>query len=107
MHYFLDDSSLSTIKSTLLSRGSHFSWFDLGLAMGLYYHTLKVIQTECFNDDDRLRDALAAWLRRKDMVPQQGLPSWRSLTRALSHPLVNQRRLADEIATHHKVCHVK
>ena len=35
--------------------------------------------------------------------PQQGLPSWRSLTRALAHPLVDQRGLAEEIARKHKM----
>ena len=46
-------------------------------------------------------DTLAAWLSQKDRVPQEGVPSWHSLTRALAHPLVSQQGLAQEIARKH------
>ena len=89
------------MKSALLAGGRHLAWFELGLALGLYYGTLKVIKSEYSKDDDYLRDTLAAWLEQKDRVPQQGIPSWRSLTRALAHPLVSQQGLAQKIARKH------
>ena len=86
------------MKSALLAGGRYLAWFELGLALGLYYGTLKVIQSEHFNDDQYLTGTLAAWLKQKDRVPKQGVPSWQSLTRALAHPLVSQQGLAREIA---------
>ena len=100
-HHSIDVSSLIDVKSALLAGGRHFAWFELGLALGLYYGTLKVIQSEYSKDDEYLRDTLAAWLEQKDRVPQQGVPSWHSLTRALAHPLVSQQGLAHEIARKH------
>ena len=89
------------VKSALLARGRYLAWFELGLALGLYYGTLKFIQSESLNDDKCLTDTLAAWLKQKDRVPEQGVPSWKSLVRALAHPLVSQQGLAQEIATKH------
>ena len=96
-----EDSSLIDVKSVLLAGGRHLTWFELGLALGLYYGTLKVIQSEYFNDDQYLTGTLAAWLKQKDRVPKQGVPSWNSLVRALAHPLVSQQGLAWEIAMKH------
>ena len=89
------------MKSALLAGGRHLTWFELGLALGLYYGTLKFIQSEHSNDDKCLTETLAAWLKQKDRVPEQGVPSWNSLTRALAHPLVIQQGLAWEIAMKH------
>ena len=97
----IDVSSLIDVKSALLAGGRHLAWFELGLALGLYYGTLKLIQSEFSKNDEYLRDTLAAWLEQKDIVPQQGIPSWHSLTRALAHPLVSQQGLAQEIARKH------
>ena len=89
------------MKSALLAGGRHLAWFELGLALGLYYGTLKIIQSEYSNDDEFLTGTLAAWLKQKDRVPKQGVPSWNSLARALAHPLVSQQGLAQEIARKH------
>ena len=89
------------MKSALLTGGRHLAWFELGLALGLYYGTLKVIQSEYSNDDQYLTGTLAAWLKQKDRVPEQGVPSCNSLARALAHPLVSQQGLAQEIARKH------
>ena len=89
------------MKPALLAGGRDLAWFELGLALGLYYGTLKVIQSEYSKDDEYLTGTLAAWLEQKDRVPQQGVPSWHSLTRALAHPLVSQQGLAQEIARKH------
>ena len=96
-----DESSLIEVKATLLAGGRHLAWFELGLALGLYYGTLKIVQSEHINNDQCLTGTLEAWLKQKDRVPQQGVPSWHSLTRALAHPLVSQQGLAQEIARKH------
>ena len=101
IHQSTDESSLIDMKSALQAGGRHLAWFRLGLALGLYYGTLKVIQSEYSNDDQYLTGTLAAWLKQKDRVPKQGIPSWNSLTRALAHPLVSQQGLAREIAAKH------
>ena len=91
------------MKSVLFTGERHVSWFDLGLVLGLYYGTLKYIQCDArSNVEQCLKEMLAAWLKQQDGVRQQGLPSWRSLTRALAHPLVNQQGLAEEIAREHQ-----
>ena len=82
-----------------MAGGTHLPWFSLGLILGLYYGTLKTIQTKNRdNPSTCLTDTLAAWLRQEDAVQEQGLPSWKSLARALAHPLVSQRGLVDEVA---------
>ena len=86
-----------------MAGGTHLPWFSLGLVLGLHYGTLKAIQTE--NRDNQsgcLTDTLAAWLRQEDAVQEQRLPSWKTLARALAHPLVSQRSLVDEITRRHQ-----
>ena len=70
-------------------------WFHLGLALGLSYNTLSVIEFDHPGDSRMcLQQMLIAWLKKKDMeVGSQ--PSWRALASALSSPLVRR----DEIAT--------
>ena len=98
-----DDNSLCDVKSVLFTGERHVSWFDLGLVLGLYYGTLKDIQCDACSNVERCRkEMLGAWLKQQDGVRQQGFPSWRSLTRTLAHPLVNQKRLGEEITRKHK-----
>ena len=92
-----EDDSLHDIKYLLVTGGTHLPWFSLGLALGLYYGTLKAIQSDRDNQSGCLTDTLTAWLRQEDAVQEQGLPSWKALARALTHPLVSQRSLVDEI----------
>ena len=89
------------MKSAILAKRRQLSWFELGLALGLYYGTLKGIQSEYSKDDECIGVTLAAWLQQKDRVPELGPPSWHSLTRALAHPLVSQHGLARKIAGKH------
>ena len=61
-------------------------WFDMGLALGLVYSTLTEIKINNREQvSDCRRDMFMCWLRKMDrVVNQKGLPSWRSLVRALS-----------------------
>ena len=78
------------------------NWFELGLALGVFYHTLKTIESNNPNDNFTcLTETLKAWLQKVDMVPKRGQPSWRALAQALSSPLVGKYEDANMIrATH-------
>ena len=44
-------------------------------------------------------DMIAAWLQKEDQVTRRGLPTWKTLVRALRNDQVNQNGVADKIAT--------
>ena len=57
------------------------NWKNLGLALGLYYHTLQKIEREQHHIvDDCMREMLAAWLQQQD---ECGTPSWTVLQTAI------------------------
>ena len=75
-------------------------WFDTELK----YSTLmkmKIKNREYV--DDCWINMLVCWLRRMDGVDQKGLPSWRSLVRALSGAVAYYPEIAKEIAGRHPV----
>ena len=68
----------------------------LGQALGLNQWKVKQMRdSETFVDD-----VIAAWLRREDHVEKGGMPSWRTLVRALRHPRIGQNGLANDISKH-------
>ena len=50
--------------------------------------------SETFRDD-----MVAAWLQKEDQVLKQGVPSWKSLVKALRNRRVNQTGVAETIET--------
>ena len=101
--FFPGEVDLFSVKAALVG-GHDFSWFHLGLTLGLFYSTLKTIQRmNRENFSECLGDTLVGWLRKIDGVYREGKPSWRTLARALVHPLVNQRSLAEEIANNYRI----
>jgi len=76
-------------------------WFQLGLALGLSYNTLRVIEFDNPGDSRTcLQQMLIAWLKKKDMAVGSQ-PSWRALVAALSSPLVRRVEIATMIAVEH------
>ena len=68
--------------------------YTLGLAFGLSQGKVKRMrESETFTDD-----VVAAWLRREDHVEKKGMPTWRTLMKALRHPRIRQDGLADDIS---------
>ena len=96
-----EEGSLADILREVV--GVSHIWFHLGLVLGLHYSTLKAIQSDHVTAEDCLQETMSRWLKQKDSV---GQPSWRTLARALAHPLVGQQRLAEELAKNHPATEV-
>lgn len=89
-----DENSLKDILASISTVAAN--WFNLGVALGLPYHTLERIES------DYLRDApmcptkmIIAWLQKSSQ------PTWQGLVLALMSPLVNRVDIANTIATKH------
>ena len=69
--------------------------YDLGLTLGLNQpHVRNMMDSQTFRDD-----TVAAWLQREDnVVIRRGVPTWRTLVRALRDRRVNQIGVAGKIA---------
>ena len=67
----------------MLRNFSASKWLDLGLHLGLYYHTLEFIERNNKDSTRCLLNCLAKWLERHDRVDQFGAPTWTSLASAL------------------------
>ena len=71
-------------------------WINLGLALGLLYPTLEILERDNDTCDDCKRKMLAAWLRKQDDVSKRGVPSWSVLRDALK--AIGENDLADRIS---------
>ena len=68
---------------------------NLGITLGLFHPHLKNMETsETFRDD-----MIAAWLQKEDQVTKKGVPTWKTLVKALRDRRVNQTGVADKIET--------
>jgi hypothetical protein len=83
-------------------RDSNFDdtkWMSLGLTLGLFITTLKVIENDHWMDTPRcLLETLDKWLRRADNVSNEGNPSWDTLSGALRK--MSEQASADYITEH-------
>ena len=102
MHLFLINAAigdLHEVTNYLLDLGKN-DIHNLGLTLGLHYDHLKNMKdSEIFRDD-----MIAAWLKKKDQVTKQGVPTWETLVKALRHPKVKQFGVAEKIETEKIVC---
>ena len=65
-------------------------WCDIGISLGLPYHTIEVISHEYFCVNDRCRAVIVTWLKGN------GTPvSWASLISALER--MDERRVAETL----------
>ena len=68
-------------------------WKSLGLALGLLYTRLKMIENEKQGHIGECKmEMLAAWLQQQDDVPQKGVPTWPVLQAALKQ--IEEKQLA-------------
>ena len=71
-------------------------WFNLGVALGLSYDTLKGIESNYPRDAPRcLTETVIVWLQSSSN------PSWKRLVSALKSPLVDRVDIAAMIAAEH------
>ena len=77
---------------------------DLGITLGLSYHELEAIGRECAGNTKRaLGQVINTWLKQSYNHDKFGLPSWRSLVKAIdSHAGGSNHALAKKIASRHK-----
>ena len=90
------EDSLRTILDSISTLTA--DWFDLGVALGLFPHTLREIESNCRGKARRcLTEMVTAWLQMKD----NSQPSWQALASALSSPYINRIEIATMIASEH------
>ena len=71
------------------------NFLHLGLCLGLRYSSIMdMIHSETYR-----ADVIAAWLQRQDDVDQKtGVPTWRTLVKALQNPQIMQEGIARRIS---------
>ena len=79
-------------------------WRDMCSALGLRPAVVDTIAaTCCGNSKQCLREVIVRWLRKTYDVDRHGLPTWRTLVKAVSDKAGgNNPALAEEIAKDHK-----
>ena len=77
---------------------------SIGITLGLSSGELEAISRECIGDTKRaLGQVIRTWLRQSYNVVRFGLPSWRSLVKAVNSPAGGSNHaLANRIASKHK-----
>ena len=68
--------------------------YILGQVLGLTQRKVENMK----ESDIFLDKVIAAWLRREDHVEKRGMPTWRTLVKALRHPRIGQNGLANDIS---------
>ena len=77
-------------------------YFQLGRALRLRDHDLKVIHEACTNEANALNDVLLMWLDQKYNVERFGRPTWRMLVEAVDKKTGgNNHDLAKKLASNH------
>ena len=88
--------NLKEILSLLKNGLFNGKWENLGLQLGLYKHTLNIIQANYPRDNDAcLRECVTKWLERADGVDNNGGANYVTLAKALEE--MDQKNTADYI----------
>lgn len=84
MTSFIDTSMLTVVEKAVYPVA--YKWFQLGLALGLSYHRLKMIQSDYFSTMDCIMEMLKTWISTASngKIP----PSWLMLVLVLDSPLL-------------------
>ena len=71
------------------------NFYHLGLCLGLRHSSIK----DMLRSDTYRADVIAAWLRMEgDVHKRSGIPTWRSLVKALKNNQVGQKGIARKIS---------
>ena len=96
MHSFVLLTAVKDLKHVFPVIHNLNEWKRLGLQLGLLYPTLKRIDCEQRGKiNDCIMEMLLAWLQQKDIVSQEGIPSWSVLKDALNK--IGEKELAGKI----------
>lgn len=79
-----------------------YRWKELGLKLGLFIYSLKLIENDNKQNTDCFIECLSAWLEGKDKVKEKQTRSWKSLAVALG-----KMELNDVAAKIRKMCDIK
>ena len=91
IHLFADIKDLFSVHSELIPVS--LNWKDIGLALGLGYDKLQIIERNNQDVTDCLRETLAEWLKNTTR------PTWELLVAAVANPTGgNDNALAEHIA---------
>ena len=72
------------------------NFYHLGLCLGLRHSSIK----DTMHSETYCEDMIAAWLRREgDVDKKTGVPTWRTLVKALRNPRVRQDGIAGDISS--------
>ena len=76
--------------------------YSLGLALGVSSSDLDAIHSKHSDPDKALTEVLQKWLKQGYNVTKYGIPSWRSLVKAVGNPAGGDHQaLAKNIAASH------
>ena len=93
MFHFTAIGDLVDVTDYLLELGD-VDIYNLGLTLGLNQPHLQDLERS-----DTFRDKMiAAWLHKEDQVAKRGMPTWKTLVKALRHPRLGKTVIADKIA---------
>ena len=73
----------------------HTHIYHLGIVLGLGSQKVKALQQTPVSFLD---DVVSAWIRQENAVAEHGLPTWRTLVRALRHKRLGQEGIAANIS---------
>lgn len=90
----LSTDNLQAVRSELFE--AQLKWYDIGLELGLPWHTLEKITQECQDTGECLRKMILEWLRAIDLKP-----TWRSLLNVLQRKVINEGALAVRVMETH------
>ena len=97
---FSGEDELLEVKEAVVTLAANA--YSLGLALGIGPSVLKVARLEYGSADEVLTEVLEKWLNQHYNVDRHGVPSWRSLARAVGNPAGgNNLALAKRIADAH------
>ena len=97
MSYFISvsDEGDQLDITTYLTPLDRATVYILGQALGLTQRKVENMK----ESDIFLDKVVAAWLRQEDHVEKRGMPTWRTLVKALKHQRIGQNGIANKIST--------
>ena len=89
-------TDVSNLDIVLVALKKLVNWFDLGVHLGLYYETLKIIEAGAPLNPEKCKcEMLHCWLKKCDKVSSKNGPTCQQLIEALQ--VINEHALVNEV----------